>query len=40
MVPKGEEGLDLEPDEMELDGIDLQGIIDVVHRQDMQSIPP
>jgi len=32
MVLESEDGLDLEPDEMELDGIDLEGIVDVVQR--------
>lgn len=39
MLPEIEDGLDPKQAEMELDGIDLQSIIDVVQRQYMQSIP-
>jgi hypothetical protein len=40
MIQDIEDGMDLETNEMELDGIDLQSIVDAIHRQDMQSIPP
>jgi hypothetical protein len=35
-----EEGLEFDTEEMDIDGIYLQSIMEVVYRQDMQAIPP
>jgi len=40
MFPKRCDGLVFETDAMELEGIDLNGIVDAVQRKYMKSIPP
>jgi hypothetical protein len=39
MFPQGEDGTNRDPNNMELEGIDQQGIFNAYHRLEMKSIP-